>query len=36
MVECRRLGWYNPTRRHSALGYLWPIAYEAKVMAEND
>ena len=18
-------GWYNPTRRHSSLGYLWPI-----------
>lgn len=22
-------GWYNPRRRHSSLGYLSPIAYEA-------
>jgi putative transposase len=21
-------GWYNPHRRHSALGYLSPVAYE--------
>jgi putative transposase len=21
-------GWYNPRRRHSALGYLSPMAYE--------
>jgi len=21
-------GWYNPRRRHSALGYLLPMAYE--------
>ena len=21
-------GWYNPHRRHSAIGYLSPIAYE--------
>lgn len=29
-------GFYNPTRRHSALGYLSPIEYEARAMAEND
>jgi putative transposase len=29
-------GFYNPTRRHSALGYLSPIEYEATAMAEND
>lgn len=23
-------GWYNPHRRHSALGYLSPISYEKK------
>jgi putative transposase len=23
-------GWYNPRRRHSALGYLSPIAYEKR------
>jgi hypothetical protein len=23
-------GFYNPSRRHSALGYLWPIEYERK------
>ncbi len=22
--------WYNPARRHSGIGYLSPIAYEAK------
>ncbi len=26
-------GWYNPARRHSALGYLSPIAYEKEVEA---
>ena len=29
-------GFYNPARRHSALGYLSPIEYEARAMAEND
>jgi len=29
-------GFYNPTRRHSALGYLSPIEYEARAMAKND
>lgn len=29
-------GFHNSTRRHSALGYLSPIEYEAKAMAEND
>jgi putative transposase len=23
-------GWYNPHRRHSALGHLSPIAFEAR------
>ncbi len=27
-------GRYNPTRRHSGLGYLSPIAYEEKMKAE--
>jgi putative transposase len=30
-------GWYNPSRRHSAIGYLSPVAYETeavKPMAE--
>ncbi len=26
-------GWYNPARRHSALGYRSPIAYEAAMEA---
>jgi putative transposase len=29
-------GFYNPTRRHFALGYLSPIEYQARAMAEND
>jgi len=29
-------GFYNRTRRHSALGHLSPIEYEARAMAEND
>ncbi len=29
-------GFYNQTRRHSALGYLSLIEYEARAMAEND
>jgi putative transposase len=29
-------GFCNPTRRHPALGYLSPIEYEARAMAEND
>ncbi len=24
-------GWYNPERRHSRLGYVSPIAYEAQL-----
>lgn len=28
-------GFYNPARRHSALGYLSPIEYEARAMAED-
>jgi putative transposase len=27
-------GWYNPGRRHSALGYLSPMAYEEQVQTE--
>lgn len=29
-------GFYNPTRRHSSLGYLSPIEFEAKKMLMND
>lgn len=29
-------GWYNPRRRHSALGYLSPIKFEEKDRATND
>ena len=25
-------GWYNPHRRHSALGYLSPVNYERKLL----
>lgn len=28
-------GWYNPGRRHSARGYLSPIAYETKMLSES-
>lgn len=28
-------GFYNPARRHSAPGYLSPIHYDARAMAEN-
>ena len=28
-------GWYNPGWRHSALGYLSPIAYEMKMLTET-
>ena len=27
-------GWYNPRRRHSALGYLSPVEYESRVQTE--
>lgn len=29
-------GFYNPSRRRSALGYLSPIEHEARAMAKND
>ncbi len=30
-------GWYNPHRRHSALGYLSPVNYERKLLTtENE
>lgn len=29
-------GFYSPARRHPALGYLSPIEYEARAMAENN
>ena len=28
-------GWYNPARRHSAIGYLSPIAYEAQMTKDT-
>lgn len=28
-------GWYNPTRLHSAIGYLSPIAYEEKMLMKT-
>jgi putative transposase len=31
-IEC----FYNPTRRHPALGYLSPLEYEARAMAGNE
>jgi putative transposase len=33
-VFCFIEGWYNPSRRHSALGYLSPVAYEEQMQAE--
>ncbi|MFN6953774.1 MAG: IS3 family transposase, partial [Acetobacteraceae bacterium] len=29
-------GFYNPTRRHSSLGYLSPIEFEARKMLMKD
>jgi putative transposase len=29
-------GFCNPSRRHSALGYISPVEYEAGAMAESD
>ena len=29
-------GWYNPARRHSGIGYLSPIAYEAQMTKEAE
>jgi putative transposase len=28
-------GWYNPRRRHSALGYLSPVDYEKRAQAAD-
>jgi putative transposase len=28
-------GWYNPARRHSAIRYLAPIAYEMQILKET-
>jgi len=25
-------GWYNPSRRHSAIGYMSPITYETEAL----
>ena len=27
-------GWHNPSRRHSALGYLLPVSYEEQTRTE--
>ena len=35
-VFCFIEGWYNPGRRHSALGYLSPLSFEEKHRAVND
>jgi transposase InsO family protein len=29
-------GWYNPARRHSGIGYLSPIAYEARTLTATE
>jgi len=29
-------GWYNPTRRHSGIGNLSPIAYETQMLKETE
>jgi len=32
MAVCSYIdGWYDPARRHSAIGYMWLIIYEAEV-----
>ena len=31
-VFCYIEGWYNPSRRHSAIGYMSPITYEAEAV----